>query len=173
MMFFFAMSHGVNRGNLKSGKIDERDQVINKLIELNQNLKFDFYGHNNRLPVWSENFYKTISNSSMALNLNRGKPKKYSCSNRIASLMGNGLLTFMDNKKKFDDFFTKKEIIFFKDENDLIDKLNYYKINSAERASIAKGGQKKYFKLFNECNVAEYIVERSLGIKKKYKPIWE
>jgi glycosyltransferase involved in cell wall biosynthesis len=29
---FFAMSHGVNRGNLKSGKIDERDQVINKLI---------------------------------------------------------------------------------------------------------------------------------------------
>ena len=114
---FFAMSHGVNRGNLKTGKIDEREKIIKKLISLNKNLKFDFYGYNNRLPVWSENFYKTISNSSMALNLNRGKPKKYSCSNRIASLMGNGLLTFMDNKKQFNDFFSNNEIIFFKDVN--------------------------------------------------------
>jgi len=170
---FFAMSHGVNRGNLKSGKIDERENIINKLISLNKNLKFDFYGYNNRLPVWSENFYKTISNSSMALNLNRGKPKKYSCSNRIASLMGNGLLTFMDDKKQFNDFFNKNEIIFFKNELDLIDKLNFYKINSNLRSKIAKGGQEKYFKLFNECSVAEYIVEKSMGIKKSYKPIWE
>ena len=170
---FFAMSHGVNRGNLKSGKVDEREIIINKLILLNKNLKFDFYGHNNRLPVWSENFYKTISNSSMALNLNRGKPKKYSCSNRIASLMGNGLLTFMDDKKKFNDFFTKNEIIFFRNEIDLIDKLNYYKINSNARSKIAEGGQKKYFRLFNERNVAEYIVEKSLNIRKSYKPIWE
>ena len=41
MMFFFAMSHGVNRGDLKSGKIDERESIINKLIKLNKNLKFD------------------------------------------------------------------------------------------------------------------------------------
>jgi len=170
---FFAMSHGVNRGNLKSGKIDEREGIIKKLISLNKNLKFDFYGYNNRIPVWSENFYKTISNSSMALNLNRGKPKKYSCSNRIASLMGNGLLTFMDNKKKFDDFFNKNEIIFFNDEYDLIDKLNFYKINTVKRCKIARGGQKKYFKLFSEVNVANYIVERSLNINNNYKPLWE
>ena len=109
----------------------------------------------------------------MALNLNRGKPKKYSCSNRIASLMGNGLLTFMDNKKQFDDFFSKNEIIFFNDEYDLIDKLNFYKINTNIRSKIAKGGQKKYFKLFNEVNVAKYIVERSLEINNEYKPLWE
>ena len=170
---FFAMSHGVNRGNLKAGKIDEREKIISKLIKINKNLKFDFYGYNNRLPVWSENFYKTISNSSMALNLNRGKPKKYSCSNRIASLMGNGLLTFMDNKKQFNDFFTDNEIIFFNDEKDLIKKLNFYKINEKLRRKIAKNGQKKYFKLFNEIDVAEYIVERSLLRKRNYIANWE
>ena len=109
----------------------------------------------------------------MALNLNRGKPKKYSCSNRIASLMGNGLLTFMDDKKQFNDFFTDNEIIFFKNEHDLLNKLNFYKLNPKLRKNIAMGGQKKYFKLFNEVNVAEYIVERSLNLNLRYKPIWE
>jgi len=170
---FFAMSHGVNRGSLKTGKIDEREKIIKKLVLLNKNLKFDFYGFNNRMPIWSENFYKTISNSSMALNLNRGKPKKYSCSNRIASLMGNGLLTFMDNKKQFCDFFSKDEIVFFKDEFDLLKKLNFYKVNSNLRRKIAKAGQKKYFKLFNEVNVAKYIVEKSLDLNMNFKPIWE
>tara|TARA_B100000686_G_C16394833_1_gene764287 strand:- start:278 stop:781 length:504 start_codon:yes stop_codon:yes gene_type:complete len=167
------MSHGVNRGNLKSGKIDEREKIINKLIDLNKNIKFDIYGYKNRYPVWSESFYKSISNSSMALNLNRGKSKKYSCSNRIASLMGNGLLTFMDDQKQFDHFFSKNEIIFFNNEVDLMEKLNYYKINSKKRIDIAKKGQEKYFRLFNEKNVAEYIVKRSLGIDKRYKPSWE
>ena len=170
---FFAMSHGVNRGNLKTGKIDEREKIISNLIKINKNLKFDFYGYNNRLPVWSENFYSTISNSSMALNLNRGKPKKYSCSNRIASLMGNGLLTFMDDKKQFNDFFTKNEIIYFKNEKDLMDKLSFYKINEKLRRKIARNGQNKYFKLFNETDVAEYIVERSLLRKNNYIANWE
>ena len=170
---FFAMSHGVNRGSLKTGKIDERETMVNKLIKLNKNLKFDIYGYKNRYPVWSESFYEAISNCSMALNLNRGKSKKYSCSNRIASLMGNGLLTFMDDEKQFDHFFSKDEIIFYSNEIDLINKLNYYKINTKKRVEISKRGQSKYFRLFNECNVAEYIVQKSLDNNKHYKPLWE
>ena len=170
---FFAMSHGVNRGSLKSGKTDEREVIINKLIKLNDNIKFDIYGYKNRYPVWSESFYDAISNSSMALNLNRGKSKKYSCSNRIASLMGNGLLTFMDNEKQFDHFFSNDEIIFFANEIDLIEKLNYYKVNKDKRTKIAKKGQQKYFQLFNEIDIAEYIVKRSVGEKRDYKPAWE
>ena len=85
-------------------------------MKLSKDIKFDIYGLNNRNPVWSESFYKAISSSYMAININRGKSKKYSCSNRIASLMGNGLLTFMDNEKQFDHFFTKDEIVFFDNE---------------------------------------------------------
>ena len=101
---FFAMSHGVNRGKVKSGKKDERENFIRELISLNKDVKFDIYGYKDRNPVWSESFYSAISRSSMAVNLNRGKPKKYSSSNRIGSLIGNGLLTFIDYKKKFNHF---------------------------------------------------------------------
>ena len=40
------MSHGVNRGDIKSGKIDEREKFIKKIISLNKDIKFDIYGSN-------------------------------------------------------------------------------------------------------------------------------
>ena len=160
---FFAMSHGVNRGTIKSGKKDERENFIRELISLNKDIKFDIYGYKNRNPVWSESFYSAISRSSMAVNLNRGKPKKYSSSNRIGSLIGNGLLTFIDYKKKFNHFFNNKEIIFYHNKYDLSEKISYYKENPNSSKKIAKNGQKKYFKLFNEIEVAKYIVNESMN----------
>ena len=169
---FFAMSHGVNRGKIKFGKKDEREEFVKNLIKLNKDIKFDIYGFSDRNPVWSESFYSAISRSSMAVNLNRGKPKRYSSSNRIGSLIGNGLLTFIDYKKKFNHFFNKNEIVFYHNKYDLSDKLKYYKNHSDERRKIARNGQKKYFKLFNETEVAKYIVNKSLDIN-NYKPIWD
>ena len=170
---FFAMSHGVNRGNIKKGKIDERENYIKQIINYNKNIKFDIYGLNQRNPVWSEAFYNAISNSYMAININRGKSKKYSSSNRIGSLVGNGLLTFMDLGKKFNHFFSNDEIIFFRDIGDLSDKLNFYKKNINLAKKIAKNGKKKYFELFNEREVANYIVKRSIDPHSNYKPLWE
>ena len=93
---FFAMSHGVHRGQLKSGKGDDRENFINKLINLNKDIKFDVYGMNNVQPIWADQFIKKIANSYMGLNLSRGKPIKYYSSDRIVQLVGNGLLTFID-----------------------------------------------------------------------------
>ena len=43
---FFAMSHGVHRGKLKSGKGDNREIFINKLIKKNKDIIFDVFGMN-------------------------------------------------------------------------------------------------------------------------------
>ena len=45
----------------------------------------------NKQPIWGNDFFKALTNSKMGLNLSRGKPTKYYTSNRIASIMGNGL----------------------------------------------------------------------------------
>ena len=86
-------------------------------------------------------------------------------------MIGNGLLTFIDYKKKFNHFFNNNEIIFYNDKYDLSEKINYYKKNENLRKKIAFNGQKKYFKLFNEVEVANYIVNESLNIK-NYTPKW-
>ena len=169
---FFAMSHGVNRGVLKFGKTDEREEFINKLVKNNTNIKFDLYGLNGRQPIWAEEFFQILARSRMALNLSRGEPKKYYSSNRIASLLGNGLLTFIDKKTKLNDFFTDKEIVFYKDLNDLSEKIQKYSVDDVMRKKIAKNGWKKYHSFFSSQKIADYIIDRSFDLHKK-KVHWE
>ena len=162
---FYAMSHGVNRAKLKRGKIDSRINFLNHLIKKIDDINYDFYGFENKEPIWGDNFYKALVNSKMGLNLSRGLPTKYYSSNRIASLMGNGLLTFIDKRTQMNDFFNNKEIIFYNDINDLSEKIKFYKNNEKTRITIAKNGKKKYFKLFNELETTKYIIDKSLGSK--------
>ena len=169
---FFSMSHGVNRGKLKRDKEDERHNFITNLITQCPNIIFDIYGYKNREPVWAEDFYKVIVNSKMALNLTRGKPLKYLTSNRIASLIGNGLLTFIDRKTKLDNFFNKNEVVFYSSLQDLAEKINQFKANDKERIKIAKNGRKKYFDLFECQKVSDYIISKSFGRKPSEKIKW-
>ncbi len=169
---FFAMSHGVHRGGLKTGKTDNREIFINKLIKLNKNLKFDVYGMNSVQPIWAENFINKISNSYMGLNLSRGKPIKYYSSDRLVQITGNGLLTFVDKKTQLNDFFENDEMIFYNDINDLCYKLNKYKKDILEGKKIARKGKKKYFKFFNSRIISDYIISKTFDIKPKSKIIW-
>ena len=162
---FYAMSHGVNRGVLKKGKSDNRINFLNKLINKIQNVNYDFYGFENKDPIWGNEFYKCLINSKMGLNLSRGNPAKYYSSNRIASLVGNGLLTFVDKKTSLDDFFNNNEIVFYNGLNDLAEKIKFYKKNEKSRIKIAKNGKKKYFKLFNEQKITKHIIDISFGKK--------
>jgi glycosyltransferase involved in cell wall biosynthesis len=164
MDLFYAMSHGVNRATLKKGKIDDRIIFLNKLTKKMKNINYDFYGFKNKEPIWGNQFYMALVNSKMGLNLSRGLPTKYYSSNRIASLIGNGLLTFIDKKTLLTDFFNKDEIISYDNVHDLSDKINFYKSNDKKRILIAKNGKQKYFKLFNELRITKYIINKSMGI---------
>ena len=164
---FYAMSHGVNRATLKKGKNDSRIHFLNGLIKKLNGINYDFYGFKNKEPIWGDNFYNALTNSKMGLNLSRGLPTKYYSSNRIASLMGNGLLTFIDKRTQMNDIFNHNEIIFYTSLNDLADKVLFYKKNDKSRKKIAKKGKEKYFKLFNESKISKYIIDKSFGNNSK------
>ena len=162
---FYAMSHGVNRAVLKAGTEDTRVEFLDRLVKKIPNIKYDFYGFSNKQPIWGNDFNNQLINSKMGLNLSRGKPTKYYSSNRIASIMGNGLLTFIDKKVQMNDFFNKDEIIFYSNISDLSEKIKFYTKNDKSRKKIAKNGKNKYFKLFNETKIAKYFIDISLGNK--------
>ena len=170
---FFAMSHGVHRGILKKGKSDDREKMLQKLIKENKDVKFDFYGLNNKQPIWGDNFKINLSNSKMGLNFSRGKPIKYYSSDRLAQLMGNGLLTLIDEKTFYSDFFSKKELVTYKNYSDLVEKIKRYKKNDKERKLIAKNGKNKYLKFFNSTLVAQYVLNKTLDRRSKNKFLWE
>lgn len=169
---FFALSHGVHRGELRKGKIDKREIFIKKLVKLNPNINFDLYGINNIQPIWGSELLKKISKCSMALNLSRGTPVKYYSSDRIAQIMGNGMLTFIDTRTFLNDFISHDQAIFYKNIDDLSYKINKYKKDYKNRNRIAKNGKKFYLKKMNSYLVADFILSKTFDYKSKNKFIW-
>jgi glycosyltransferase involved in cell wall biosynthesis len=170
---FFALSHGVHRGTLKYGKSDDREILLRKLIKLNSEIKFNLFGIDKKQPVWAENFKKELSNCKIALNLSQGSSSKFYTSDRFAQLVGNGILTFVDEKTKLNKLFSRDEIVFYTNIRDLSLKLNKYKINDKLRKRIAKKGMKKYHKFMNSMTVSKYMINKTFNLNNKEKFFWE
>ena len=91
----------------------------------------------------------------------------------MAQLVGNGLLTFIHKDTRYGDYFTDKQLVFYKNIEDLSYKLNKYKKDTKDRKRIAKNGRDFYFKYFNSTIVAKYILDKTFAINNKEKVLWE
>ena len=169
---FFALSHGVNFGKLKK-KIDNRNYFIDELIEKSNNQsKFSLLGLYNEQPKWNYHFNSELMLAKTALNLSRGGPSKYSSSNRIATIMGNGLLPFIHKDVMYQDFFDNDEIETYKDAADLIQKLDLIKNNTNQLIKRSKNAKKRYFDIFSSKIVCDFMIHRIFENKNKYRYIW-
>ena len=163
---FLAISHGQHRGILKKDFIDNRVKTIKQLTK---KATYNIFGINNN-PIWGQQFFNELNKCSMAINLSRGEPIQFYSSDRIASLMGNGLLTFIHEDYQYQKFFNNNEIITYKNVKDLNKKILFYKKNEKLRKKIAANGYTKAHKIFNNKIITEFIVNKTMGqlIKKKY-----
>ena len=170
---FFALSNGVNFGKLKKKSFDERYLFINNLIS-NSNNKIDFniLGLYNEQPKWNDEFNKELMISRSALNLSRGGPSKYCSSNRIASIMGNGILPFIHKDVQYQDFFDNDEIETYSTIADIISKLSKIKNNDQRLYKRSKNAKKRYFDIFDNKIIADFIINKIFDTKKLYKYVW-
>jgi len=158
---------------LKTGKNDDRGTFIEKLMKITKDVKFDVYGVKKIQPIWADHYFKTIENSKMGLNLSRGKPIKYYSSDRITQIIGNGLVTLIDEKTQYNNFFNNDEMVFYKNISDLSEKIMKISRDDKLRRKIASNGKAKYLKYFNSTLVAEFIINKTLDIKNKKKYLWD
>ena len=168
---FSAISHGQNRGVLKKGKFDEREKFIKEIIYNLPQLKFASFGMDNYEPIWGSNYYNYLSKSKMAINISRGSYQNLYSSDRISSLIGNGLLVFINKKTQFKKLFTDKEVVFFNSKKDLISKINYFSLNDKIRIKFSKSAYNKYHKYMNNKVISNYILN-SVDLIKFKKPFW-
>ena len=170
---FFALSHGVHRGKLKIGKTDDRVVFLDKLQKITPDVKFDIYGINKVQPIWADHYFKTIYNCKMGLNLSRGEAIKYYSSDRITQIVGNGLVCLIDEKTQYNHFFNKDEMVFYKNIDDLSEKIQKISNDEKLRKRIGQKGKIKYMKYFNSNIVSRYIIEKTLGVKSKNFYLWD
>ena len=171
---FFALSHGQNWGVLKPGKVDERECFLKKIKSLLPvYIKCHFIGVDDQQPVWGNKFYSIIKRSKILINISRGKYKLHYSSDRISTLIGNGCFVLNEEKNKYSDFFNNKnELINFKNEEDLKNKILYYLHKPKLRKKIAIKSYKKYHNLINTRQVINYIIDTISKRKVRKKYLW-
>ncbi len=64
-------------------------------------------------------------------------------------------------------------MVFYKNTNDLSEKILKISSDDKLRKKIAKNGKIKYMKFFNSDLVSKYIIDRTLDIKSKDKYLWQ
>lgn len=165
---FLAISHGQHRGILKRHFIDDRVYFINRLTK---KVKYNIFGYKNN-PVWGQNFFTELNKCSMGINLSRGEPIKYYSSDRISSLLGNGLLTFIHKDYNYSDFFPKNSIITYSNLKDLNKKIIFFQKNKKLLRQCAKKSYLRAHKIFNNQVISEYIVNKSMNLINNNQKLW-
>ena len=107
----------------------------------------------------------------MALNISRGAYQNKYSSDRISSLIGNGLLVFINKKTNFQKIFSSNEVVYYSNTSDLIEKIKYYTKNDDQRKKIAKMGHQKYHKYMSNIVISKYIMSCA-GLENYKKPFW-
>ena len=64
-------------------------------------------------------------------------------------------------------------MIFYKNSNDLSEKILKVASDEKFRKKVCKKGKDKYMKYFNSDLVSKYIIDKTLGVKNNKKNLWE
>lgn len=148
-------------GNPRDG--DPRMQIIKSLGEkLAGKLDFDIFGMN-KPSVWGAAYEDVLATSRMSINLNRKEGDKWYSSDRIAHLMGYGILTFVSGKGQMQDFFSNDECVYWNNVDELADKILYFHRHDDELRRIAHNGRLKYHKIFSGARVLKFMLETMFG----------
>ena len=156
-------------GNPREG--DPRwDLLAAVLPKIDGRLKCEIFGGKN--GIWGARYEEVLASSKMSLNLNRKEGDKWYSSDRIAHLMGYGILTFQSSKNQMDRFFSGRETVFFDEAEDLAEKILYYNAHDEERTAIASAGREKCHRIFSGARVLKFMVETMCGEKYSEEYEW-
>ena len=151
---FFASSPQVMRDF--GGEIMSAANIANFLNEKCANAKLMF-PRINAPSVDGVEYLEKLAQSAMVLNLSRSIDYLYS-SDRMAHAMGNGCLAFLDRRSGFNQLFAEDEAGFYSNKEELVEKINQYIKEPQRRMQIAQKGWMRYHTLFNEVQIAKYLL---------------
>jgi hypothetical protein len=117
----------------------------------------DFWGYDaNRWPAdsavrrryhgeaWGLEMYRVLARSKIALNRHIDVAEDQANNMRLYEATGVGTLLITDAKRNLSDLFDPgEEVVEYDDEDDLVEKIQYYLGDEAERTRIARAGQER------------------------------
>lgn len=98
---------------------------------------------------------------------------KLYASDRLAHIVGNGELALIEREAGFNEFLSEDGAAFFSSEEEMIDKLAFYKNNPEARMKAAQIGHEAYFREFNNTVVTAFMAELLFGTFKQAARPWQ
>ncbi len=152
-----------------------RQNILNKIRkELPADIRFNVYGNFNNKNnfLWGNRYLKILSKTKMGLCLNYHEGFKLYSSDRLAQLVGNGVLAFISSRSCYDKLLPTDTLVYYSTIDELIDKIKYFYRNDKQRRSWASNAKKYFFKHFQSDIIARYIIEESCGLSHSQNYIW-
>jgi len=115
-------------------------------------------------PVLTGAVYQNaLEQAGIGLNISRRADYLLYSSDRLAHIMGNGMLAAIERATGYERFFSDAEMLFFSSLEELAEKLRRSMAEPERRMAAAAAGRAKYIELFNERRVAAYVVDAAFG----------
>lgn len=141
------------------GKDKPIEDIVNESMAHVPSLQWKLAGIMGNKSLNGYEYIEHLKKSAMGLNLSRLNDIYLYSSDRLAHIMANGQLAFVDRQTGFSDLFGENEAAFYSEEEEFFDKLRYFKENPAKRMETAKKGFEKIHGEFNEKIVTKFMAD--------------
>jgi len=127
--------------------------------EIRKYLRCDFRGCLGNAPVTGYSYLEFLGRAKMALNISRRNDVHLYSSDRLAQLVGNGLLTFCPRVPGMQTIFSEDELVYFDDQNDLFQKISWFHNHPEESRITAEKGWQRAHDCYNAKRISNYMLE--------------
>ncbi|WP_326518776.1 glycosyltransferase family protein [Acinetobacter sp. CAAS 2-6] len=138
-----------------NSKYPEREQLISYLKEQLPSFRIKLGACLGQPSLLGNEYQKSVRNSLMGINYSKYNDVYMYSSDRIAQLTGMGCLVFTAQTPGMIELFPENSVVYFKDRNDLLEKLNYYQKNTEHSIEIAQRGYELAHSTFEAKNILE------------------
>ncbi len=105
-------------------------------------------------------YFEALESARMGWALSRYHDQPWYASDRMAHMLGSGLLTLIDAKSGFDQVYAEDEIVFYSGLDDLAPKLTALLEDKARARDMAERGWRKTWAVFEVGRVFAYLLDQ-------------
>jgi hypothetical protein len=148
-------------------KDPERSETLREIeAKLGKKLKLGIFGSLNRPGIYGHEKEHVLSHSKASLNLTRlPEPMKWYSSDRIASLMGNGLLTCTRAEADLHEIYGKDSMVYYQNTEDLINQVANA-LECDQWKELAKNGWEVNHERFSSKRITAFMAEYVMDINR-------
>ncbi|RME32753.1 MAG: glycosyltransferase family 1 protein [Gammaproteobacteria bacterium] len=140
-----------------------RTERIRRLRDSLPQIEFRIHGMLGTPRIRGLEYDRLLAQTRSALNINKQEAPLYS-SDRLAQLMANGILCFIDRASELDGLLGEDAAIWFNGDEELRERILDVCRDDTMRRKVAASGRERYRSLFASEAVSRYLVEATLQL---------